>query len=457
MVLNRVVVVIGCLVLFACATDPGARLREANRTTPQILAERPAYPGYGAARGRQTLNWSHASFAEDFAKIMFETEWGGKQPKLLKWDERVEVAIASVELDAYRADIAEYVALLDANTPDLSVTLVSGPVGDITLRSAPAEEMVVSTPSIQCFITPVDMDWATFDEADSKGEINWEKVERIEKTTVFIPAFAAPFSIRGCIAEELIQALGPANDLYGLEDSLFNDDEAHIWPTAFDLKVLNILYSDSLVPGMNREMAVDAAKVALARTPDGAKQRDWTKASRLYHNEYHRYLTSDDEAARDTALTRAINFADLLPQYDHRRGEALRSQAFVARDDDDTKRAITTVEEAISIFRQGLPEDSPRLARALVDYAFYLYFDDQYEKALTVVEEALPILAAHAAEERFVSSLRLKAYAHLLLDNQIEAQSAARETIAWARYAYGADSARVRKWSEDFRGHDIYF
>lgn len=441
--------------MLACATDPGANLREANRTTPQVLVERPAYPGYGAAQGQQSLNWSNASFAQDFAKIMFETEWGGKQSKLLKWDGRVEVAIATTELNAFRAEIAEYLAVLDANTPDLSISLVTGADGDIILRSAPAEEMVEYTPATQCFITPVDMDWMAYIEASVKGEINWETVERLEKATIFIPAFAAPFSIRECIAEEIIQALGPANDLYGLEDSVFNDDEAHIWPTAFDLKILSVLYSDSLIAGMSRETAVEAAKIALARTPEGTEQREWTKASRLYHTEYHRYLTSEEAKDRKRALERAIDFSKLLPKHDHRRGEARRRQAYVARNDGDNKKAITLAEEAINIFRLGLPEDSPRLARLLSDYAFFLSLDDRNEEALAALEEALPILAAHAAEDEFVLSLHLRAYAHIFLDNRVEAQSAARETIAWARYAYGADSARVREWSDNFRSYDL--
>lgn len=455
MLFDRIVVTIGCLFLFACATDPGARLREANRTTPQVLVERPAYPGYGAARGQQRLNWSHASLAEDFAKIMFETEWGGKLPKLLKWDQHVEIAIASAELNAFRSDIADYLTVLDANTPDLSISLAAGPVGDITLRTAPAEEMVVTAPAAQCFFVPVDLDWPTFKEAHWNGEIDWEKVEQLGKTTIFIPAFSAPVSIRECIAEEIIQALGPANDLYGLEDSLFNDDEAHVWPTAFDLKILNILYSDSLVPGMSRKTAAVAAKDALAQIPEGANLREWTKASRLYHTEYHRYLTSDEEKVEKQALSRANNFANLLPQFDHRRGEVRRRLAYFAKNDDDIAKAITLSEEAIRIFRQGLPEDSPRLARLLSDYAYFLTLNDRDEEALLALDEALPILAAHAAENELVLTLRLKAYVHIFLDNQVEAQSAARETIAWARYAYGADSAKVREWSDNFRSYNL--
>lgn len=286
-------------------------------------------------------------------------------------------------------------------------------------------------------------------------KISWEKVERLGKTTIFLPAFAAPVSIRECIAEEIIQALGPGNDLYGLEDSLFNDDDAHVWPTAFDLKILNILYSDNLVPGMSRKEALEAAKVALAQTPEGKKKREWTSTSRLYHTEYHRSLTSEEDTVRETALERASNFSKQLPKNDHRRGEVLRRQAIIAKNDDNIEKAIALSEEAISIFRLGLPKDSPRLARLLSNYAFYLYLDDQYEEALTVLEEAQPVLAAHALESEFAFGLLLKAFAHLRSDNWVDAKSAARETIAWARYVYGADSEKVRDWTALFRKNDL--
>ena len=447
--------VVGCLLLAACATDPGARLREANRATPQIVVERPAYPGYGEAVGRQSLNWSHASLARDFGKIMFETEWGGKQTKLLKWKDRVEVAVASKELDGYRPEIARYVSLLDANTPDLSISLVPGSKGDITFRTAPAAEMSVDIPATQCFITPVDMDWPAFLSASERGEIDWEKIDRLEKVTIFIPAFSAPVNIRECILEELIQALGPANDLYGLEDSLFNDDEAHIWPTAFDLKILDILYSDGLVAGMNRKTAVSAAKQALARSAEGADKREWPNAAKLYHAEYHRYLITEDKKVSRDALKRAENFAKLLPENDHRRGEVRRSQAFIANGASDYDSAVAFAEEAIQIFETGLSEDSLRLARMRSDYGYFLSKNDRYEEALVSLEKALPVLAANAAEDEFVQTLRLRAYVHIFLENQPEAQSAARETIAWARYAYGADSRKVRKWSDEFRSRGL--
>ena len=41
--------------------------------------------------------------------------------------------------------------------------------------------------------------------------------------------------MRDCLNEEITQALGPANDLYRLPDSIWNDDNFHGMATPFDM------------------------------------------------------------------------------------------------------------------------------------------------------------------------------------------------------------------------------
>ena len=56
--------------------------------------------------------------------------------------------------------------------------------------------------------------------------------------------------MRDCLAEEITQALGPANDLYRLPDSIWNDDNFHGMATAFDMLILRALYQPELESGM---------------------------------------------------------------------------------------------------------------------------------------------------------------------------------------------------------------
>ena len=53
-----------------------------------------------------------------------------------------------------------------------------------------------------------------------------------------------------CMAEEIMQALGPLNDDAGLSRSMFNDRTRYTRPQRFDLLILRMLYDPSIRSGM---------------------------------------------------------------------------------------------------------------------------------------------------------------------------------------------------------------
>ena len=83
--------------------------------------------------------------------------------------------------------------------------------------------------------------------------------------TVYIPNTLEPYLMRLCLIEEIAQALGPANDLYGAGMSIFNDDNVHVWPTALDYLMLRVLYQPEMRTGLSRAETRRRARQVLAR------------------------------------------------------------------------------------------------------------------------------------------------------------------------------------------------
>ncbi len=79
---------------------------------------------------------------------------------------------------------------------------------------------------------------------------------------------------RACLHEELVQALGPANDHAAVRPSIFNDDGEFALLTRHDELLLRIHYDDRLEPGMSAAEAMPLVRrIARALVPDPAGGR----------------------------------------------------------------------------------------------------------------------------------------------------------------------------------------
>lgn len=80
-----------------------------------------------------------------------------------------------------------------------------------------------------------------------------------------------------CMAEEVMQGLGPLNDDPTLEASMFNDTTPFTAPQRFDLLILNMLYDRRLRSGMTAAQAEPllraVARTALANLPPEGRFR----------------------------------------------------------------------------------------------------------------------------------------------------------------------------------------
>lgn len=439
------------LVLAACtATETASIYQEPERTQPQSLTERPFYNGYGEAIGAQPLRWSAASVARDFDRLMFQTEWGDDVPVLLKWDRPVTIALSTPELTRYRPTLEDLLARIRAAAPGLEVSYRSGDRGDITLRNAPRSEMNEIAEDALCFFIPYDVTWPEFKALDARGQAGWDEIEALTSITIFIPAFAAPHEVRACILEEVTQALGPGNDLRDLEDSMFNDDNAHAWPTSFDLLILRTLYQDRLRNGFKPDEANSLALRLLRSEPLGASRRAFDTVGPRYDRAVTIAENDTDPVLREQAAQAAISLAKTQSAAPHRLGEAYKAAAFVAFEAENPIKVIDYLVRAEQAHARALDQSSVHLARVRSELALNLINLERYETGLALLELAAPVFAANGLDWQLAHALRWRAIALSQTGYWAEASGTALEALDWARYVYGRDSRAVAGWRQEF-------
>lgn len=461
-------VLICCLVAFlsACAgarTTPPSIFHDAGRETPQRLVERPAYPGYGAAVAKQTIPWTVDSLVQDFIELNLTGEWERNFDRLLRWEGPVRVALVGPELQAYRADVAELVAMIAEAAPGLDISLAPGEVGEISIRTAPREEMKALDESALCFITPFGLDWPDYLAQRGRGGDEWAGLTRFEAMTIFIPARAAPQVYRACFVEEVMQALGPSNDLYLLEDSGFNDDEVHAAPTAFDLLMLRVLYDPALAADMTPAEARLSARGVIRRILAEEDFRIQGPRLRRPRSPYDKQFQNfhffadvlEDVDDRRDLIRLTIDMADGFAANDHRLGEALRSAAYFENAHGAREAAVANARAAVAHFEAILPPTSARLARTRADLGYFLILDKRFEEAAALLAKAEPVVAAHGKEADLASVMRLRAIALAGAGRLPAAREAADRALDWAAYVFGADSRAVADWRDEFAFFEI--
>ncbi|MEL7465158.1 MAG: DUF2927 domain-containing protein [Pseudomonadota bacterium] len=441
------------LALAACA--PASGPERGVRTVAASPGPLPSYDGYGAAVGAQEIPWTRRTLADDFIELTFDTEWGLRANRLLKWDRPVRVSLMGTELRGYRGYAEGLVRRLDAATGDgLAITLVEDVAdAEIVFRTAPRAAMKAFAPEALCFFQPFSGDWGAFIASREGAGDPWADLDRLKAITVFIPAAAAPHEIRACLEEEAAQALGAYNDLFRFEDSIFNDDAAHLRLTAFDALMLRVLYDPAIQPGMGREETREAARAALGRAHGafGAARRFARIGDDVHDDLLARVRAARSRSESRRWADRLVGEMETRERPDHRLAEALVLRAQLAFRDNEAAAALADVQRAETILARDLPADNIRLAIVRATAATLLQREGRARDALARLDLSIPVLAANAYDRHLALALRWRTASLSQTGDKAAAAPAAREALEWARYVYGRDSEEVRLWSRQFR------
>ncbi len=432
------------LVLAACMpTGPLAR------DEPFTAGPKPGYPQLGAALPAGHTRYSNESLANLFAKLTHGLEWGAQRRHLIRYEEPVSVGLYGAAADQYRTFVSRYLSEIRGRT---GIDIALRPAEhNLLVRFIPGTDFRRQLPEHVCVVAPGRLSWPEFRQDPKRyGARAFETQRRSDAMTVFIPDNAEPYLARTCLIEEIAQALGPANDLYGLGPSIFNDDGAHVWPTRLDYLMLRVLYQPEMRTGMSRRETRTAALSVLARlNPEGAaapplpriRQRDMKRWTKTLAKVFDR---SNSAKTRRQAAQTAVGLAQsIAPDSAYH----CRSLAALVRATGETpENALAAIERALTVCARAHGPGDIRLARLRLDKARMRYARGDYLAAVKISEALETPLAAHGLDERLVALYALQAGALRAIQQSKKSFEARRRAGEWGAYALGSDHPDVVTW-----------
>jgi len=436
--------VLGLLLLAAaCTPKPEAPAPDPVSAVPAVVAM-PAFPRLGAALPAGNTRYDNASLARVFVSLAHDMEWGGRRRHLVRYETPI-----SVGLDG--PDAARHFSFLDgflgqiARNSGVAIARSAGPE-NMHVRLVEGKRFDALLPTAFCIVAQGDASWDAFSaDLGRRSARALLEAEHITQMTIFIPDSAPPYLVRNCLLEEIPQALGLANDLYGLGSSIFNDDAAHLWPTKLDYLMLRVLYASEMVTGLDRRETEARALSVLTRfNPAGKaapplpllRQRsigDWPK---LIQNVFSR-AASEREAREfaEKALTIVAAHAPMSAQHCH---TLITAGRVLSRR--EPQRALQLFAQARRVCDRAHGVSDVRHARIELESACAMLRLGQFAEVIVATEATWPVLAAHGQDERLAALYSIQAEALAVAEpGSARTESVARLAAEWSAYALGPD------------------
>lgn len=425
-----------------CMAARGAALAEQAPPPVAQPAAPPSFPRLGSALPAGHTRYDNASLAKLFAVMTHEMEGRAQRPHLVRYEGPVSVGVEGPGAERFNEFLDRYLAQLRRNA---GIAIARGPAPyNLHVRFIDGQRFEATVPAAVCVIAGGDLGWEDF-AADPLRANAWAVAgdTRIDRMTIFIPDDAPPHLARNCLLEEIPQALGMSNDLYGLGMSSFNDDGAHLWPTKLDYLMLRVLYAPEMATGLDRRETESRALGVLNRiNPAGLSapplpllRRNaldhWSMLiGRVFSRESTRSERLDDI---DKALVLVEAQAPMSTQHCHTLVTAGR---VLSRD--DPARALQLLDVARQVCDVAHGASDIRHARIRLESACALSWLDRHDEVIATAEAVWPVLAAHAQDERLAKLYTLQSDALEAIEPGSARAASARElAAAWNAYAFG--------------------
>ena len=394
--------------------------------------------GSGVAR-------ANTAIADEFIAFLFETEGGVRIPRLLRYEGPVRVSLDGA-LAGYRADLQGVLAgMRQRSGVDIALTDGAAQIRVIQVPNAALKQIF---PTAACAVVP---DVASFAEVQRRQYPRWSRQTALTRAVVLIPDNAAPYVVRACLNEEIAQALGPVNDLYRVSDTVFNDDNVFNTLTDYDHLILRLLYSPELQSGMGQAAVRAKLSALLAReNPAGARAGSTTRADARWDALIETAINgANPRPARLHAAVQAVARGRRLGG--HRLAHALLVYGRLTLRE-QSALAAPAFEEAYRLNLAELGQGNLRTALAAMHMAAVALKAGEYEAVISLTTPAL--VTARRFQDSVlqagIQSLRGLAFAQL---GQNRAAEAARvDSLAQARYAFGAHAPQIAMAQADIEG-----
>ena len=439
--LRRLLLSLPLALATACAPAPEA-VPVTPAAVPRAAPALPAFPRLGAALPAGHTAYDNDSLARLFVVLTHELEGRARRPHLVRYEVPVSVELVGPGSERHGAFLDRFLARLRDNS---GIAIARGPgPANLHVRFVDGDRFDATLPTAFCVIAPGDVRWQDF-AADPLGASVRVAAgaSRIEQTTIFIPDTAWPYQVRNCLLEEVPQALGMSNDLFGLGSSSFNDDGAHLWPTKLDYLMLRVLYAAGMTTGLDRRETRDRALEVLNRiNPAGRaaaplpmlRRRSLELWSHLIARVFSRDASEREVRADvDKALQVVEAYAPMSAQHCHTLVTAGR---VLSRP--EPERALHLLDLARRVCDRAHGASDIRHARIELQQACALSRLGRYGEALTVAESIWPVLAAHGQDRPLAALYTIQADALEATEaGSPRARGARQLAAAWNAYAMG--------------------
>ncbi len=407
---------------------------------------------FGAVTLPKGVARSNLDLTQDFLDLTFALESGEQLDHLVRYETPVRLYMGSPELAVYQPDLAALLARIRTEA-GVDIAQTADPAkAQIRVEAVPAAQIARIFPTAACFIVPGETDWDGFVHRNPAERLRWSDQKALGEAVIFLPPDSTPQDVRDCLNEEITQALGPANDLYRLPDSIWNDDNFYGMATPFDMTILRAIYQPEIHSGMTRAEAAAVVPRVLDRVNPKGRGRPRQKR----HPESKAWATAiEDALQRDAPHNKRLASAQLATQIaaemrppDHRLGVSLLTLGrLVLRQ--DPAAAAADFEQAHALFlRLGGPKDL-RAAQAGVHLAALAVGTGQYEVAVQLADRYAPVAIANQNAILLAGLLSIKAEALAELGDLPAAQAARLDSLRWARYGFGdTDGALAREQAQ---------
>lgn len=438
-------------ILVGCETLPPDASRAPVKATPDV--ESVKFPARGQKRG---VTRSNVTLAEDFIDLTFALESGQKLPGLLRYEGPVRVRLSSPSLYPYRRDLENLLARL-RNEAGVNIRSTNDPsAAHIQIESVPTEEFQRAYPGAACFIVPGETNWKSYRSRSARRRARWSDQTTLGITGIFLPASSSPQDVRDCLHEEIGQALGPANDVYRLPDTVFNDDNFHSILTSFDMLMLRVLYSPEMHSGMPAAAASRRARLVLDRiNPQGrgTGRQARSRESGEWKRQIETAMTRKNSPGRRLrAVNTAVQIASNMVPNDHRLAVALMTRGrLMSRN--KPLAAAADFNTSYNMLRRQLGENNIRTAQAVLHLAIFSLKSENYDQAIKLTTQAIPV-AKKGENAVLLSGLyAVQSEALLQTGNATRAQGSRINSLKWARYAFGDIDGAIARAQAEIEGY----
>lgn len=411
----------------------------------------PISPTLGSAIPFGGTRYSNQSLADLFVRLTHDLEWGGSRPHLIRYERPITVGVSGRAATQYAGFIDRFLAQIRART-GIEIARRTGP-HNLNIRFVPGNAFRARIPQNSCVVAPGDLSWSTFRSSPSRyGTRAFEVQRALTAMTVFIPDNAEPWLVRICLIEEIMQALGTANDLFGLGPSIFNDDGAHLWPTNLDYLMLRVLYAPEMRTGLARQQTLGRARQVLNRlNPAGRNAPALPLIAQRRMKVWQEGIQAAFERGRTKAqriksAKQALAIANRQMPNSAYHCHSLNTLARNARATQNAT-ALRAATDGLRVCAIAHGASDVRLAILQLERATLLFEAGQASAAYAETRGLEPVLAAHAQEERLTALYALQAASLRVMQRPQESFDARQKAANWGAYALGRGHRDVKRWT----------